>query len=77
MKRLFLVLYIWVGFALPQQPFYNLEGVVGYIVFERQGKVENYVVVEDKDGSIRTIKVDKNPAQFIKKTEEQREGGKK
>jgi len=46
-------------------------------VIERQGKVENYIVVEEKDGSVRNIRVDRNPAQFMKKTEEQREGGKK
>ncbi|RME13206.1 MAG: hypothetical protein D6804_00580 [Aquificota bacterium] len=65
------------GLSYSQQPFQSLEGAVGYIVVERGGKVENYVVVEGKDGSVRTVKVDKNPAQFMKKTEEPREGGRK
>ena len=53
------------------EPFQSLEGTVGYIVIEKQGKVENYIVVEDKDGSVKTIKVDKKPSEFIKKTEEE------
>ncbi|QID32494.1 hypothetical protein [Pampinifervens florentissimum] len=76
MKRLIFLLTCF-GFVFAQQPFQNLEGAVGYIVIERQGKVENYIVVEEKDGSVRNIRVDRNPSQFMKKTEEQREGGKK
>lgn len=77
MKRLLFSLFVFSGIAFTQQPFQNLEGAVGYIVLEKQGRVENYVVVEGKDGSIRTIRVDRNPAQFMKKTEEQREGGRR
>ncbi len=76
MKRLLFLLTCF-GFVFAQQPFQNLEGAVGYIVIERQGRVENYIVVEDKDGSVRSIRVDRNPSQFMKKTEEQREGGRR
>lgn len=70
MKRLFLLLAVGTCFA--QQPFQNVDGVVGYIVFEKGGKLENYLVVEGKDGSVRAVKVDKNPAQFIRKSEEKK-----
>lgn len=73
MKPLILMLISSVGFALAQEPFKSLEGTVGYIVMERGGKIENYLVVEEKDGSVKTIKVDKSPSRFMKKTEEKRE----
>lgn len=73
MKLLILMLISSAGFALAQEPFKSLEGTAGYIVIERGGRIENYLVVEEKDGSVRTIKVDKNPARFMKKTEEKRE----
>jgi len=76
MKRLLFLLTCF-GFVFAQQPFQSLEGAVGYIVIERQGRVENYIVVEEKDGSVRSIRVDRNPSQFMKKTEEQREGGRR
>lgn len=77
MKKLFFSLFVCFSLTLAQQPFQNLEGAVGYIVVERAGKVENYVVIEGKDGSVKTIKVDKNPAQFMRKVEESREGGRR
>ncbi len=77
MRKFLCILLSTVALVMAQQPFQSLEGAVGYIVVERGGRVENYVVIEGKDGSVRTVKVDKNPAQFMKKTEEQREGGKK
>ncbi|MEN3034345.1 MAG: hypothetical protein ABDH18_05080 [Aquificaceae bacterium] len=45
-----------------------MEGLVGYIVLEKDGKVENYAVVEGKDGSVKTLKVDSKP--MLKKAEE-------
>lgn len=63
-----------VGVSLSQQPFQSLEGVIGYIVIEKGGRIENYIVVEGKDGTVKTVRVDKKPSEFLKKTEE---GGKK
>ena len=73
MKLIILLLISLAGFAVARDPFKSLEGTVGYIVIERGGRIENYLVVEEKDGSVRTIRVDKNPARFMKKTEEKRE----
>jgi hypothetical protein len=53
-----------------RDPFTDLEGVVGYIVVEKRGKVENYIVVEEKGGGVKTIKVNRNPREFLKKTED-------
>lgn len=53
-------------FPFPNSLFRALRAV-GYIVVERGRKVENYVVIEGKDGSVRAVKVDKNPSQFMKK----------
>lgn len=60
--------------SFSQTSFESMEGAVGYIVIEKSGRIENYVVVEGKDGSVKTLKVEQNPARFMKKTEE---GGKK
>ncbi|MFN4320152.1 MAG: hypothetical protein ACK4FY_06780 [Aquificaceae bacterium] len=60
---------IFVGLSYAQNAFQSLEGVVGYIVVEKGGKVENYIVIEDKGGSAKTVKVDKKPSDFLKKTE--------
>lgn len=73
MKKMLPLLILGTCFA--QQPFQSMEGAVGYIVFEKGGRLENYVIVEGKDGSVKAVKVDKNPAQFIKKSE--RRGEKK
>lgn len=71
-KLMLLLLCTYSAFA--QKPFESMEGAVGYIVIEKAGKTENYVVVEEKDGSVKTLKVTQNPSQFLKKSEE---GGKK
>ncbi|MCS7262525.1 MAG: hypothetical protein N3C13_03895 [Aquificaceae bacterium] len=63
-------------FALAQQPFQSLEGAVGYIVVDRGGRVENFVVVETKEGSVRVVRVDREPSKFLKKTED-KEGGRR
>lgn len=70
MKPLIMLFFISTLFA--QQPFQSLEGVVGYIVLERDGKLENYAVIEGKDGSVQTIKVNSKPS--VKKSDE---GGQK
>jgi len=70
MKVLF-VLLVFLFIAYAKEPFTDLEGVVGYIVVERKGKVENYLVVEGKDGGFRMVKVDKNPKQFLRKVEDE------
>lgn len=64
----FLVILCFAYFVFAQQPFKSLEGLVGYIVLEKDGKVENYAVVEGKDGSVKTLKVDSKP--MLKKAEE-------
>ncbi len=53
-----------------REPFQSFEGTVGYMVVERGGRVENYIVVEERDGSVRLVKVNRNPSKFLKKSEE-------
>jgi predicted Fe-Mo cluster-binding NifX family protein len=72
MKKL--LLFSLVSVAFSQKAFESMEGAVGYIILEKRGKTENYVVVEEKDGKVKTIRVDQNPSQFLKKAEE---GGKR
>jgi len=69
MKLLFLLLVVFL-YSHAKNPFSDLEGLVGYMVVEKKGKVENYVVVEDKGGGVKTIKVNRNPREFLKKTED-------
>ena len=73
--RAFLVLLMALFIVYAREPFTDLEGVVGYVVVEKKGKVENYMVVEGKDGSVRMIKTEKNPKEFLKKADN--EGGKR
>ena len=70
MRLLFLLLMAVFLYSYAKEPFTDLEGVVGYIVVEKNGKVENYMVVEEKGGSVKTIKVNRNPKEFLKKTED-------
>jgi hypothetical protein len=69
MKFLFLLLVAFL-YSYARNPFTDLEGVVGYMVVEKKGKVENYIVVEEKGGGVKTIKVNRNPKEFLKKTED-------
>jgi hypothetical protein len=69
MSFLFLLLVVFL-YSYAKDPFTDLEGVVGYIVVEKRGKVENYMVVEEKGGGVKTIKVNRNPREFLKKTED-------
>jgi hypothetical protein len=69
MRFLFLLSIIFL-YSYAKEPFTDLEGVVGYMVVEKKGKVENYLVVEEKGGGVKTIKVNKNPKEFLKKTED-------
>jgi len=69
MRFLFLLSMVFL-YSYAKEPFSDLEGVVGYMVVEKNGKVENYMVVEEKGGGIKTIKVNKNPKEFLKKTED-------
>jgi hypothetical protein len=69
MRFLFLLLAVLL-YSYAKDPFTDLEGVVGYIVVEKKGKVENYMVVEEKGGGVKTIKVNRNPKEFLKKTED-------
>jgi hypothetical protein len=69
MKVLFLLLMVFL-YSHARNPFSDLEGVVGYMVVEKRGKVESYLVVEDKGGGVKTIKVNRNPREFLKKTED-------
>lgn len=66
---LFLLLVILL-YSYAKEPFTDLEGVVGYMVVEKNGKVENYMVVEEKGGGVKTIKVNRNPKEFLKKAED-------
>ncbi|AHE96167.1 hypothetical protein THERU_05320 [Thermocrinis ruber] len=69
MRFLFLLLVVFL-YSYAKEPFTDLEGVVGYMVVEKNGKVENYMVVEEKGGGVKTIKVNRNPKEFLKKTED-------
>ncbi|MCI4458915.1 MAG: hypothetical protein JHC21_04785 [Thermocrinis sp.] len=69
MILLFLLLVVLL-YSYAKEPFTDLEGVVGYMVVEKNGKVENYMVVEEKGGSVKTIKVNRNPKEFLKKAED-------
>ena len=69
MRFLFLLSMVFL-YSYAKEPFTDLEGVVGYMVVEKNGKVENYMVVEEKGGGVKTIKVNKNPKEFLKKTED-------
>jgi len=69
MRFLFLLLVVFL-YSYTKEPFTDLEGVVGYMVVEKNGKVENYMVVEEKGGGVKTIKVNRNPKEFLKKTED-------
>jgi hypothetical protein len=70
MRFLFLLLTAVFLYSYAKEPFTDLEGVVGYIVVEKNGKIENYMVVEEKGGGVKTIKVNRNPKEFLKKTED-------
>jgi len=70
MRFLFLFLMAVFLYSYARNPFSDLEGVVGYIVVEKKGKVENYIVVEERGGGVKTIKVNRNPKEFLKKTED-------
>jgi hypothetical protein len=70
MMFLFLILMAVFLYSHAKEPFTDLEGVVGYMVVEKKGKVENYMVVEEKGGGVKTIKVNRNPKEFLKKTED-------
>jgi len=69
MRFLFLLSMVFL-YSHAKEPFSDLEGVVGYMVVEKNGKVENYMVVEEKGGGVKTIKVNRNPKEFLKKTED-------
>jgi len=69
MRFLFLLLVVFL-YSYAKDPFTDLEGVVGYMVVEKKGKVENYIVVEEKGGGVKTIKVNRNPKEFLKKAED-------
>ncbi|MCC6063594.1 MAG: hypothetical protein LM570_03580 [Thermocrinis sp.] len=68
--RLLLLLLVVFLYSYAKEPFTDLEGVVGYIVVEKKGKVENYMVVEEKGGGVKTVRVNRNPREFLKKTED-------
>jgi hypothetical protein len=64
MRSLFLLLIAVFLYSYAKEPFTDLEGVVGYMVVEKNGKIENYMVVEEKGGGVKTIKVNRNPKSF-------------
>jgi hypothetical protein len=70
MRLLFLLLMVVFLYSYAKEPFTDLEGVVGYMVVEKKGKIENYIVVEEKGGGVKTIKVNRNPKEFLKKAED-------
>ncbi len=65
----FLIL-AFASLLVAQEPFRSLENTVGYIVIQRGTQTENYIVTEEKDGSVKLVKTVKNPKEFLKKSDE-------
>ena len=72
MVRLNIVAILWTALvAHSQDPFLGKENAVGYIVLEKNGKSEKYIVVETANREVKLIRTDYNPGQILKS------GGKK
>jgi hypothetical protein len=70
--RRFLILPVLIAGSLwARDPFLNQEDAVGYIILERGGKAERFIVIEGKDGNVKLIKTRYEPEKVLKK------GGKK
>ncbi len=66
MKSFILAFGVAISFVFAD-PFVNMEDAVGYIVVERNGKNENYVVFETKNGEVKLVKIGRNPSKVLEK----------
>jgi len=66
MKLLFLAVGLSISF-LSADPFINMENAVGYIVIDKNGKSENYIVFETGKGEVKLVKIRRNPAKVLEK----------
>ncbi len=66
MRSLYMGIGILISFAFAD-PFVNMEDAVGYIIVERNGKSENYVVFETKDGEVELVKIGRDPSKVLEK----------
>jgi len=55
------------GVSLAKDPFLNRQDAVGYIILERGGKTERFIVVESKEGAVKLIKTKYEPEKVLKK----------
>jgi len=69
--RTFLPLILLISAAYGKDPFSNKENAVGYIVIDRGGDPERYIVIEDKEGKVKLVKTGYEPDKVLK------QGGKK
>ncbi len=67
MGRLVLAILLVLGVALSRDPFLNQEDAVGYIILDRGGKVERFIVLETKEGTVKLIKTKYKPEKVLKK----------
>ncbi len=65
--RLFLLMMGILISSLNADPFINMENAVGYIVIERNGKNENYIVFETGKGEVKLVKIGRNPSKVLEK----------
>ncbi len=70
MKMLKFFILAFVSLSVAQEPFRSLENTVGYIIIQRGTQIENYIVTEEKDGSVRLVKTVRNPKEFLRKSDE-------
>ncbi len=71
MRRLAVLTALVFSFLWARDPFLDQQDAVGYIVLEKGGKVERYIVVESREGTVKLIKTKYQPEKVLKK------GGKK
>jgi len=69
-KVAILSLTAMVSVGIAQDPFFSKQDAVGYIVIDKDGTVEKYVVLESSEG-VKLVKTDVEPEEILK------QGGKK
>ncbi|MDQ7038296.1 MAG: hypothetical protein Q9N26_03735 [Aquificota bacterium] len=57
------------GVVFAKDPFLNQQDAVGYIILEREGRTERFIVVESKEGTVKLIKTRYEPEKVLKKGE--------
>ncbi len=64
--RMIIILFVLISTVFAD-PFVNMENAVGYIVLEKNGKRENYVVFETANGEVKLVKIGRNPSKVLEK----------